>query len=93
MSDILAVIERALRDKHMSARRASIDAVGTPDLIREMRRGRAPSVDRLRALCEVLDLEFYIGPKRPDDQDRPSWVDELKSDISSIGNLIRGIQR
>ena len=30
-----------------------------------MRRGRVPSVERVRALCAVLDLEFYIGPLRP----------------------------
>ena len=39
-------------------------AVGTPGLITNMRRGRVPSVERLQALCEVLDLEFYVGPHR-----------------------------
>ena len=39
-------------------------AVGTPELIRDMRRGRVPSVERFRALCNVLDLEFYVGPPR-----------------------------
>ena len=39
-------------------------AVGTPELIRDMRRGRVPSVERFRALCEVLGLEFYVGPPR-----------------------------
>ena len=29
-----------------------------------MRRGQTPSLDRVAALCEVLDLEFYIGPHR-----------------------------
>ena len=36
-------------------------AVGNPDMIRGMRRGRSPTADRLRALCDVLDLEFYVG--------------------------------
>ena len=26
-----------------------------------MRRGRRPTIDRLRALCDVLGLEFYVG--------------------------------
>ena len=39
-------------------------AVGTPELIRDMRRGRVPSVERFRALCEVLGLEFYVGRPR-----------------------------
>ena len=33
-------------------------------MIRDMRRGHIPSVERLRSLCEVLDLEFYVGPRR-----------------------------
>ena len=45
-------------------------AVGTPELIRDMRRGRVPSVERFRALCEVLGLEFYVG--RP----RSEWLPE-----------------
>ena len=39
-------------------------AVGTPELIRDMRRGRVPSVERFRALCDVLGLEFYVGRPR-----------------------------
>ena len=31
-----------------------------------MRRGRVPSVERFRALCEVLGPAFYVGPPRPD---------------------------
>lgn len=84
MQAILKAIEQALQERGVSARRASIEAVGSPDLIREMRRGRVPSIERLRALCRVLDLEFYIGPRRmPDDSpsetvpERPPWVDEL----------------
>ena len=46
-----------------STRQASIEA-GSPELIRNIRRGQVPSVDRLRVLCEVLDLDFYIGPRR-----------------------------
>ena len=65
MHDLLNEIEHALRAHGWSARQASLAAVGTPELIRDMRRGRVPSVERVRALCAVLDLEFYIGPLRP----------------------------
>ncbi len=41
-----------------------MEAIGSPELITNMRRGRVPSVERFRALCEVLDLEFYAGPRR-----------------------------
>ena len=64
MRDLLDEIERAVRARGWSARQASMRAVGTPELIRDMRRGRVPSVERFRALCEVLDLEFYVGPPR-----------------------------
>ena len=33
-------------------------------MIRDMRRGHVPSVERLRSLCEVLDLDFFVGPRR-----------------------------
>ena len=64
MDDLLGTINRALRARGWSARQASIEAVGSHELIRDMRRGRLPSVERLKALCDVLDLEFYVGPRR-----------------------------
>ena len=73
MHELLREIERAVRSRGWSARQASIEAVGSPDLITNMRRGRVPSVDRVQALCEVLGLEFYVGPSRdevPVDEER-----------------------
>ena len=64
MRELLRTIERAVRARGWSARQASLEAVGSPHLITGMRRGRVPSVERVQALCEVLDLEFYIGPHR-----------------------------
>ena len=67
MRELLGEIERALRARGWSARQASMEAVGTPEMISDMRRGRVPSVERIQALCEVLGLEFYIGPSRSAD--------------------------
>ena len=64
MRDLLSTIEQAVRARGWSARQASVEAVGSPELISNMRRGRVPSVERFRALCKVLDLEFYVGPYR-----------------------------
>ena len=64
MEDILREIDAALERLGLSARAASIRAQGTPETIRDMRRGHIPSVERLRSLCEVLDLEFHVGPRR-----------------------------
>ena len=64
MEDLVAVINAALRERGWSARQASLEAVGNTEFIRTLRRGSAPAVDRFRALCETLGLEFYVGPKR-----------------------------
>ena len=64
MDGLMATINRALRARGWSARQASLEAVGSHELIRDMRRGRLPSIERMEALCEVLDLEFYIGRRR-----------------------------
>lgn len=64
VDDILREIDDALRRHGISARAASIRAHGSPELIRDMRRGHVPSVERLRSLCESLGLEFYVGPPR-----------------------------
>ena len=64
MRELLDLIDEVLAERRWSARQASIEAVGTPNLIMNMRRGRVPSIHRLRALCDVLGLEFYIGRPR-----------------------------
>ena len=64
MQDLLELINSTLRERRWSARQASIEAVGNDQLIRNMRRGQVPSVEKFRRLCEVLGLEFYAGPPR-----------------------------
>jgi len=61
---IQAAVEEALREREVSARRVSLDVVGNDGLIRDIRAGRLPGVDRLDALFEYLGLEFYFGPRR-----------------------------
>ena len=77
MQDLLAEIERALKQRGMSGRQASMEAIGNPDMIRGLRRGRAPTLDRVRALCEVLDLEFYVGRRR-----EPDPLDERRLELA-----------
>ena len=64
MRELLQTIEEALKARGWSARQASMAAVGSPQLISNMRRGRVPSVDRVQALCDTLGIECYIGPPR-----------------------------
>lgn len=84
MQNLMTTINRALRARGWSARQASLEAVGSPELIRDMRRGRMPSVERLQALCEVLDIEFYIGPRR-------AVVDERRL-IDAVENTERTLE-
>jgi len=85
MEDLLREILQAVRRRGWSARQASMKAVGTPELIRDMRRGRVPSVERFRALCEVLGLEFYVGPPRSESPLKPERLQQairLAEDMS-----------
>ena len=77
MTDLLSEIERALKARGVSARQASIQAVGHGELVRDIRRGRTPSWDRIRALCDVLGMEFYIGPVR-----EPASVDDRRLELA-----------
>ncbi len=61
---IQTAVETALKARDISARRASLDVVGNDGLIRDIRAGRLPGVDRLEALFEYLGLEFYFGSPR-----------------------------
>ena len=73
----VAEVERALRARGISGRRASLEAVGNPELVRRLRRGQVPTVERLAALCDVLSLEMYIGPQRD-----PAPVDERRLELA-----------
>lgn len=81
-SRIQKTVEAALKEKKISARRASLDVVGNDGLIRDIRAGRLPGVDRLDALFEYLGLEFYFGPPRVQrlyEQNAPQEVSALKA--------------
>ena len=86
MDDLLELVSAALRARRWSARQASIEAVGNDQLIRNMRRGQVPSVEKFRALCAVLGLEFYVGPPRA-----AGTVDEqrLKHTIVTVEQTLR----
>lgn len=64
MDAIATVIEEALASSGLSAREASARA-GSPYLIRDIRRGHVPSVNRLNRLCRVLDLNLSVSPRQP----------------------------
>ena len=76
---LTTVLEAARKDGR-SEREISRAAVGQPTALASIRLGKIPSVERARALCEVLNLEFYIGPPRG----------EVPSEILDVASLSEG---
>ena len=60
----LSTILDAARESGRSEREISRAATGQPAALSLIKTGRVPSVERVRLLCDALDLEFYIGPPR-----------------------------
>lgn len=58
------VVDAALKRRGLSARQASLQVVGHDGLIRDIRAGRLPSPDKLEALFELLNVEFFFGQFR-----------------------------
>ena len=56
--------EEALRRSGWSARKMSLEAVGSEEYIRSLRRGRVHFIEKFRMLCQRLGLEFYVGAPR-----------------------------
>lgn len=75
MDAILEIIDAALKRKGLTDAAASKLAVGHPSLLKNLRMPREGekryNLPSLMRLAEVLDLEFYFGPKRLPDE-RPS---------------------
>ena len=64
-------------------------AHGSPELIRDMRRGHVPSVERLRSLCDSLGLEFYVGPPRRQESD--DGADLPDASLRSLERIARAL--
>lgn len=86
MEEVLEEIELALAARGMSARRASIEAVGNAALVKRMRSGEVPTVNSLAALCETLDMDFYVGRRRD-----PAPVDEERLGLA-VQTALRAIE-
>ena len=83
MHELLELIDEVLAERRWSARQASIEATGTPNLIMNLRRGRVPSIHRLHALCDVLGLEFYVG--------RPRTVGGAEFDVDRLALALESV--
>lgn len=90
MDPILDEIDKALTAKGLSAAAASKLAAGHFSLIKNMKASKAGgerySVESLRKLAQVLDLEFYFGPPRAQ-QPEPPVLELDGDDFAAIPKL------
>lgn len=94
MDSILDEIDKALQRKGLSAAAASKQAAGHYSLIKNMKsaksKGKRYSVETLEKLAEVLDLELYFGPRRPELDSEPvriaKMIQEQFGDALKVAN-------
>ena len=77
---IRELVEPALLRKGVSARRASLDVVGHDGLIRDIRAGRIPGLDKIDALFAYLDLQMSLGVPRASTQAPTALIDGTEFD-------------
>jgi hypothetical protein len=91
------IAERAAElaiQRNLTEREASIDASGKPDMIRDMKRGRMPSGDRLTALAVTLGttVEFLLGQAtsslRPGANEDGPGLNRLPLDVPVYGTAL-----
>ncbi|WP_343545552.1 S24 family peptidase [Sphingomonas paucimobilis] len=91
--EVAARASELAAQKRLTDREVSIDATGKPDLLRDMRRGRMPSAERLQALADTLSttVDFLMGRTpssvRPG-EDPPATMDRLPRDVPVYGTAL-----
>jgi phage repressor protein C with HTH and peptisase S24 domain len=65
-ADIYTLIEEARQDLNWSQAEVAKRAFGQDSsaAIQGLRRGKSPGIERISAMCDVLGLELYVGPRR-----------------------------
>lgn len=65
-AELLQLIEDRRLELGLSQADVGLRAFGKPDntAIQNLKKGSAPSMERLAALANALDLELYLGPRR-----------------------------
>ncbi len=98
--DYLKTILKAAGKDDRSERAISLVATGQPTALAMIRAGRVPSTKRMRALCDALGLEFYVGPPKNEqtettqivpfpEKDPPPWAGDLRTDLLNEVKTLR----
>lgn len=74
-ADLLDIVEVRRRELGLTqadvSRRAGRKSSAGTALIQNIKRGKSPTLQNITALCDALDLELYIGPKRAEPEPQP----------------------
>ena len=65
-TELSRTILTAVDSSGLSDRAVSLKATGKPAALKQLRNGHAPNIDTLNRLCRTLNLDFYVGPLRPE---------------------------
>ena len=89
-SEIITVIEEALRRKGTNPSRLAKQNGWSVNAIRYILEGRPPSSRRLAEVCKALDLEFYVGPPRSPEGSQFD-VERLAKELERLASEARRI--
>ena len=75
--NIRAKLVAAIDASDLTDRKLSVRATGSPDAVRNLRRGAIPRADNLERLCHAMGLELQItrAPKPPTNKDATPALD------------------
>lgn len=88
--NIIAAIQEALKRQGTNPSRVAKDNGLSVNAVRYILEGRPPSSRRLAEVCEALDLEFYVGPRRTPTGTQPDathLADELERLAAEVRRL------
>ena len=90
---LVALIKDRCRRRNLTEAEFSQAVAGHGTVIADIRRGRTPSAKRLEKICEVLGLDFYVGPPREAESIPPKIAEvlELSAD-ATVEEAIKAIE-
>lgn len=88
-AEIYALIEQRRSELGLSQAQLGQRAFGQSNsaAIQNLRRGSSPTAERLAALADALDFDFYFGPKRAADAPPPVPVEIDGGEFATIQRL------
>jgi len=85
-SEIYELIETRRRELGLSQAAIGLIAFGKEDntAIQSIKKGSAPSVERMAAIAKALDLDFYLGPRRDPHAPPPAPIEIDAQEFATV---------